>query len=139
MNALDGKITMKKLLALVRESFLWLLLLPYALIYTGAASNQAVLIANHSEFPVRANPAELADFVNSPEDLARLEATGMIDSIHCVMTDKTHLNFLADIFDFHGSIYSVGDGFIEAGEGLQYPLMISWFALALYRAKQRLQ
>jgi len=41
----------------------------------------------------------------------------MIDDSHCVMTSKTHLNFLADVFDF-GSIYSIGDFSLMLGEWL---------------------
>jgi hypothetical protein len=40
----------------------------------------------------------------------------MTDPTHCVMTSKTHLNWLADIFDFHESIESVGDLLINVGE-----------------------
>ena len=34
------------------------------------------------------------------------------------MTPHTHLNWLADIFDFHDAVYSVGDFFIQFGEWL---------------------
>lgn len=34
---------------------------------------------------------------------------GLIDSVHCVMSDKTHLNFLADWIDLKEAIYSPGD------------------------------
>jgi hypothetical protein len=138
MNALDGKITMKKLLALARASLLWMLLLPYLMIFTGTASNQAVLIANHDEFPVMVNPVKLAERFVAPEDVARLLSTGMIDTVHCVMTKHTHLNVLADVFDL-GSIYSIGDGLIIGGSELQYPLAVAWLAIILYREKQRLQ
>jgi hypothetical protein len=137
MNAPDGKITMKKLLAFARASLLWMLLLPYIMVFTGAASNQAVLISNHDKFPVMVNPVKLGGFVDSPEAFDRLLSTGMIDSVHCVMTPKTHLNALADVFDL-GSIYSVGDGLIIGGSELQYPLAIAWLAIILYREKQRL-
>ncbi len=129
---------MKKLLALARASLLWMLLLPYLMVFIGAASNQAVLIANHDQFPVMVNPVKLGDFVDSPEAFDRLLSTGMIDTVHCVMTPKTHLNALADVFDL-GSIYSVGDFLIEGGAGLQEPLLIAWLAIILYREKQRLQ
>ena len=39
----------------------------------------------------------------------------MLDDIHCLMSDKTHLNFLADVFDFHNSIESIGDLSQELG------------------------
>jgi hypothetical protein len=138
MNALDGKITMKKLLALARASLLWMLLLPYLMIFTGAASNQAVLIANHDKFPVMVNPVKLGHMVDSPESLSQLLSTGMIDDVHEVMTPKTHLNALADVFDFKDAVYSVGDGLIIGGSELYYPLAIAWLAIILYREKQRL-
>ena len=43
-------------------------------------------------------------------------AAVMIDEVHCVMTSKTHLNFLADIFDMHDAIYSIGDFLLMLGE-----------------------
>ena len=32
------------------------------------------------------------------------------------MTDQTHLNFLADVFDMHDGIYSIGDFVLMLGE-----------------------
>lgn len=139
MNALDGKTTMKKLLALARASLLWMLLLPYLMIFTGAASNQAVLIANHDKFPVMVNPVKLGHMIDSPDDAGQLIATGQIDDLHCVMTKSTHLNALADVFDFKDANYSIGDGLIIGGSELQEPLFIMWLALIVYREKQRLQ
>jgi uncharacterized protein DUF5317 len=129
----------KKFLAFARASLLWMLILPYALVFTGAASNQMVLIANHDEFPVMLNPVHLSHLIDSQEDIDRVTATGMIDDTHCVMTKYTHLNALADVFDFHDAIYSIGDGLLMAGYSLQGPLFVAWLALVLYREKQRLQ
>lgn len=95
----------------LRQTHLWILLLPIALIFLGAASNQLVLIANHDTFPVMVNPVHILSFVDViPPD-------GMLDRVHCIMTAHTHLNLLADIFDL-GSIQSVGDILLEFGSFL---------------------
>ena len=39
----------------------------------------------------------------------------MLDDVHCVMTSKTHLNLLADIFDMKDGIYSIGDFLLILG------------------------
>jgi hypothetical protein len=83
---------------------LWLLLLPTAVGFIGAASNQLVLFANDDKFPVMVNQKHLSTFTDEGAD-----ANGMIDAIHCVMTHQTHLNILADIIDFHSTIVSIGD------------------------------
>jgi hypothetical protein len=88
----------------IRKTMLWLLLLPTIAGFAGAASNQLVLYANNDKFPVMVNQRHLNSFVEGGAD-----ADGMIDDVHCVMTHNTHLNILADIFDLHTSIYSIGD------------------------------
>jgi hypothetical protein len=42
------------------------------------------------------------------------DGTVMLDYTHCIMTKKTHLNFLADVID-RGDIESVGDLLIDFG------------------------
>jgi hypothetical protein len=80
---------------------LWILTVPLTLTLVGAGMNQAVLIANHDKFPVMLNERK-TDHIEPDE-------WGIIDNNdHCIMTSKTHLNFLADYLDF-GSIYSPGD------------------------------
>jgi hypothetical protein len=86
----------------IRKTMLWLLLLPTIMGFVGAASNQLVLFVNNDKFPVMVNQKHLHSFGDA-------DADGMMDDIHCVMTHQTHLNFLADIFDFHHSIQSIGD------------------------------
>ncbi len=94
----------------LRETYLWVLLLPFALQFVGAASNQAVLIANHDKFPVMVN--------DTVRDIMQPDANGLIDKEHCVMTAQTHLNFLADIFDFHTAWVSIGDLLLDLGAWL---------------------
>jgi len=126
---------MRTFWAFVRASFLWPLLLPFALYFGGAASNQAVLIANHDKFPVMVNSQRLASFEQNSGKLV----DGMIDDVHCVMTDQTHLNALADIFDFKDAgIYSIGDLMIMSGASSEQSCIFLWIVLALYREKQRL-
>ena len=142
-DALDTKDTMRKFLKILRSSFLWVLLAPFAVQGIGAASNQAVLIANHDQFPVMVNPVKLeelrplkhgdeedtvADIVaaltgtkkpaaKKPSALVIIaDDAGMLDEVHCIMTDQTHLNFLADVFDMHDGIYSIGDFVLMLGE-----------------------
>lgn len=69
-----------------------------------------VLVANHDRFPVMVNSVKLAGFTDGHG------TTDMLDSVHCVMTPQTHLNFLADIFDIRGEgIESIGDLAIDLG------------------------
>lgn len=87
------------------------LLGPTLLGYFGAFLNQLVLIANGGKFPVMLNPRWSTQMIP--------DASGMIDDVHCVMTGATRLNFLADIFNFHTSIMSVGDLLLNTGSTLQ--------------------
>ena len=114
------------MLKFLRKTALWVLLIPAALTYGGAASNQLVLAANHDKFPVMANDFKAEIMVAKMEaewKQATAEAgldiklpEGMIDDTHCLMTKQTHLNFLADVFDLHDGIYSIGDfGIIIGG------------------------
>ena len=66
-DALDTKDTMRKFLKILRSSFLWILLAPFAVQGIGAASNQAVLIANHDKFPVMVNAVKLDEFTGEPK------------------------------------------------------------------------
>lgn len=93
-----------------RRLKLWIVIIPLALILLGAMSNQAVLIANHDKFPVMWNGVNGSGI---PVGGFRPH-----DEIHCMMGPATHLNWLADIFDFHAGIYSIGDGLLLAGEWL---------------------
>lgn len=97
---------MRKFLSISR---IWILALPLIFTFVGAASNQIVLVANHDKFPVMVNSRNV-------ESHGGVDDEGMLDDIHCLMTDKTHLNYLADIFDFKSSIMSVGDLLLDLGE-----------------------
>jgi hypothetical protein len=147
---------MKKLMQLVRSSMLWLLILPYAVYYTGVASNQLVLFVNHDKFPVMYSPTKEAIWLAAADkelqenlhgkhpDLEEAEVIrysvehGMIDETHCIMTGETHLNALADIFDFHSEgIQSIGDLSIDLGHEMKDTLPFIWVALILYKESKR--
>ena len=137
-----------KAVSFFRVTFLWILLLPVAFIFVGAASNQVVLIANHDKFPVMLNATKLNKFLvrSSETDESQHKTVqhfgyfsavsdGMIDDVHCVMTSETHLNFLADIFDL-GSIYSIGDGLLELGEWLGGFCQFVWLAIVILKLRE---
>lgn len=90
-----------------RRLKLWIVAIPLLLILLGIASNQAVIIANHDKFPVMFNGLN-----GSGISVGQLLPD---DPIHCMMGPSTHLNFLADIFDFHDGLYSIGDGLLYTG------------------------
>jgi hypothetical protein len=109
---------------------LWVLLLPYVVSFAGAASNQLVLIANNDTFPVRVNLVKVKTFVG--DDAVQLpDGTVMLDDVHCLMSSKTHLNLLADNFDFRDDgIESIGDMLLGLGEWLKSFCIFVWVALA---------
>ena len=114
----------------LRRTSLYLLAIPVLFTFLGAASNQVVLIANHDSFPVMLNDKKLRDMTKKDEEqfikvqfLAPTPAyeandVVMLDDVHCNMTSETHLNFLADVFDMHDAIYSIGDFMLMLGEWL---------------------
>jgi hypothetical protein len=139
---------MNKLRKLFRSSLLWILLAPYGIFGLGAASNQAVLIANHDKFPVMLNARKLDKILNPKidADLEKIlgikivekpapkpDPDGMLDDVHCVMTKDTHLNALADVFDL-GGIYSIGDFILYIGEWMQTWVPFVWASLIIGKA-----
>jgi len=113
----------------IKKSMLWLLLLPTAVHFVGVASNQLVLFANDDKFPVMINQHKLYSW--NPKE--GMPADGMMDDTHCVMTSRTHLNLLADILDFHGSIESVGDELIDWSANYAGYVYFLWAILMLRR------
>jgi hypothetical protein len=102
------------MLKFLRKTALWIILLPVGSYFTGAASNQLVLIANHNTFPVLVNEAKMKHMTADSGTYTLPDGTVMLDYTHCIMTKKTHLNFLADVVD-RGDIESVGDLLIDFG------------------------
>jgi hypothetical protein len=117
-----------------RKTSLYILAVPVLFTLLGAASNQVVLIANHDTFPVMVNDKKLAEMTETKEKFPVVELKPhkvfkptpaqekndavMLDDVHCAMTSKTHLNALADVFDMHDAIYSIGDFLLMLGEWL---------------------
>ena len=115
--------------AFLRKTSLYILAIPVLFTFLGAASNQLVLIKNHDTFPVMVNDKKLQEMTSPKEKSVEIEFnkpmpafeaddTVMLDDVHCLMTSHTHLNFLADVFDMHDAIYSIGDFMLMLGEWL---------------------
>ena len=111
----------------IRKTLLYVVLAPFAVMGLGAACNQAVLVANNDTFPVRINPVKLYDWSNKGAKIKIIAPIPGVypngiafvnDNMHIVMTPYTKLNWLADNFDFHTRILSVGDFLIMLGEYL---------------------
>lgn len=110
----------------LRKTSLYLLAVPVLAFFLGAGSNQLVLNANGDTFPVRISQAKLEVLEHGDtvvlEDGTKMvgdvmvltDGKIMLDPVHCVMTSKTHLNFLADVIDV-GSIESFGDLLLDFG------------------------
>lgn len=137
-----------------KKTYLYVLAFPLLLIFLGAASNQLVLCANHDTFPVNINELKVQKLTHPKDILFNLELTHttfqdsaesegpkvlsdgtvMLDEVHCVMTDRTHLNLLADEFDL-GNIYSIGDFLLMLGNWLWGFAPIVWGTLVVNRLK----
>jgi hypothetical protein len=131
---------MRRFVRFLTVTYLWILLTPYLFILLGNVSNQAVFSANNDMFPVRENAVKLLADLKADPDLVQLNlnmresdpnAPIMLDDRHCLMSDKTHLNWLGDIFDFHTDIVSIGDMLVNFGYWLQSfcPYLFAAFAI----------
>ena len=137
----------------LRQTALWILLLPALTFGVGLASNQAVLVANHDRFPVMWNSYKAASLRYATEkaaqsddpnvaeqaafDLEAFNDEGYLDDTHVLMTSKTHLNFLADWIDLREATYSIGDFLLYLGEfGLKYAPAV-WLAVAVQKLRKR--
>jgi hypothetical protein len=135
----------------------YLIAIPLLLTFMGAASNQAVLIANGDKFPVMANEEKLQKFCQPQEAgnsfaAAIAKALGIpekstqmaepdpftcaaggefLDDVHVIMTSKSHLKPLADVFDMHDGIYSIGDFSLIFGEWMWGWSPLAWLALVI--------
>ena len=146
---------------LFKIPYWYLIAAPFLSLVLGVASNQAVLIANHDKFPVLVNEEKLhshfcapadasndlaADIVKAltGKDLPKVAAKSMtpdpytcsnggefLDDTHIIMTKKTHLNALADVFDLKDAIYSIGDFLIMLGEWIFSWAPLAWLVLVL--------
>ena len=135
----------------LRKTALWIVALPLLCWTLGLASNQAVLVANHDRFPVMWNDYKVSQYAqeinkvaegDDPEaakakfDLVALVEHGYLDDTHIVMTEDTHLNFLADWIDLRNT-YSPGDVLLIAGEfGMTYSPII-WCVVIIGRLRKK--
>ena len=142
---------------ITKVPYWYLIAIPLLMTFMGAASNQAVLIANHDKFPVMVNEEKLQKFCQ-PEDAgnsfaaAIAKALGVpakdtqmaepdpftcsnggefMDDTHVIMTSKSNLRPLADVFDMYDRIYSIGDFSMMLGERAWGWAGIAWLTLAI--------
>ena len=141
------------MLKTIRNAALWILLTPGALWLGGVASNQAVLNANQDKFPVMWNEFKInryaAELVIATHDKDKIVAenaqfmldalnAGYLDDTHCIMTPKTHLNWLADVFDIKGDgVYSIGDFMQYVGEWAYTFVPFVWGFEVIRRLRQK--
>ena len=146
-NALDGK---KYMLKFLRKTYLYVLALPLAFSLLGALSNQVVLYVNHDTFPVSVSKAKVFEYSQELQEAAQSEDAdtsaaaqvklvelehGMLDEVHCVMTDQTHLNWLADVFDFRHETDSIGDLSLDLGAWMWNFAPFIWGVLVVRKLK----
>lgn len=154
--------------SLFKIPYWYLIAVPLLSIGLGAASNQAVLIANWDKFPVMANNERIVEWCKPPApkntidlfqlvapiappvkppkkhdifaaqpahiDVQACSAGGDFfdgDDVHVIMHKESKLKFMADIFDMHGDIFSVGDGLISAGEWAIDWTPLAWLILVI--------
>jgi len=133
---------------------------PLLLAFSGAASNQAVLVANWGKFPVMLNSAEIQKLQSSEEEremeqiisaiigqahhksiiwdsaipttaAQNANSDDMIDDTHCIMSKTNRLKFLADWINLGGHIASPGDLGIWLGSWLFSFAPIVWLTLVV--------
>jgi hypothetical protein len=107
----------------------------------GAASNQAVLVANHGKFPVMLTATEYSTMCQpvdiDPDELAVIPSSScikggeMLDRTHSIMGPNSHLKALADIFPLGRFVYSVGDALLYLGDWLLSFTPYMWLALTI--------
>jgi hypothetical protein len=130
---------MKFLYRFFLNTFLWLLLIPIGMQFCGVLSNQTVRWANHGTFPVYINQALKEEMETSGRLFLSNDDHLMIDQLHCVMTDQTHLNFMADVF-LEGTDYvSIGDILQSYGKDLSPWILIIWGTIASYKLNKGAQ
>jgi hypothetical protein len=138
------------MLKFLRRTALYIVAVPLLLFFLGSASNQLVLNVNNDTFPVhisaakvlKAETGETVELIGGAklvgDVLILSDGTQMLDYTHCVMTSKTHLNFLADVIDLKDQgIESVGDVLIDFGlwSGSFAPFI--WATVVLFKLRDK--
>lgn len=110
----------------IRRWVLFLVLFPYACFLMGATSNSLVQWANNGMFPVMLSLEK--------EAKAAPDVNGVVDDFHCVMTSKTHLNLLADVFDFKSEgIISIGDILISIHQDWDWYFYLAAVCVVMFK------
>jgi len=134
--------------ALLRSTAIWILLLPYAVYFTGAALNQLAMNANGDLMPVRINVVKAIEWFGTPVEFGEPapdkehhiillpDGTAQLDGRHCLMTSRTHFNWVSDIFDFHSEIDSIGDLLLSLSEFLKSFCWFGWICVVAERARR---
>ena len=148
---------------LPRIPYLYLLALPWLLVFFGALSNQLVLAANQAVFPVLLNPRQVAKMQKNETDIeqiigmipgandakfsvmdsslnadtATVSDDGMTDTVHRVMRSTDKLKFLADWINTGDAVYSPGDELIQLGAFLWGYAPTVWCVLTICLIKER--
>jgi len=136
-----------------RVPYWYLVAIPILLVLLGAASNQAVLVANWGKFPVMVNEFQTAEMRDvqkracspqeqreefssfdtevSPACTALKDNGQFVDEIHSFMGHNSRLKFLADYINLKDKIASPGDLLIALGSWLWSFTPIMWLGLVL--------
>jgi hypothetical protein len=122
----------------LRKTCLYILVTPILLALLGAGSNQLVNIVNHDTFPVSVNEVKLRQYQATHETVTLSDGTVMLDNQHCVASNKTHLNFLGDIFDEKTYTQSIGDILIDLGVAL-WPYGVAIWGFSVTRKLWKLE
>ena len=136
----------------------YLIAIPLLATFLGAASNQAVLIANGDKFPVMYNNEKIHQSCQTHDALAATPFIALLlgpqapkliepkpakdedlcqnggkflDDTHVIMDKDSHLKALADIFDMHDAVYSIGDFVLMLGEWMFDWASIAWLVLVI--------
>lgn len=124
--------------------------IPLLLMFFGAASNQAVLVANWGKFPVMGNDRiilkmktadaqekeweeqkQFAVLKTAVSKKLVISGDQFLDDVHSIMGPNSRLKFLADYIDLKSSLYSPGDLLVMLGQFL-WPFAIpAWVALVI--------
>lgn len=91
--------------------------------FTGAAMNQVVIVANGGKMPVQVNDRSAQHF--------GFEKDGMADIIHVRMSSKTKFNWLADYVNLKVAILSPGDLLIYLANAIGGYAVAIWGALLI--------
>ena len=100
-------------LRFAKESYAWLLWIPFLLLGLGIVMNFVAVTMNHGAMPVVLPPS------------------GIIaekDKMHVAATVNSRFLFLCDWIQLHGTkrVFSPGDFLITAGDSLKWPVVWVW-------------